>query len=146
MPCFLQVHVMPLRLYGRPTLVPTFTNQKIHKEDFCFYEKRQKAKIRFSICFAMRLIKAAHTPISKRGPSSSFPRDTLSASVSSHQSFELSPWTSVLYLDLFCTFINEMCPEVSEKPMRGYFLGLGMFKNVPCTLLVTAFSFYTIWA
>ena len=42
-----------LHFYGRLTLVPGFTNQKKSEDDFHFYEKRQKAKIAFSICFAM---------------------------------------------------------------------------------------------
>ena len=34
-----------------PTLAPIFSTQKNSKEDFCFYEKKQKAKIAFSVCF-----------------------------------------------------------------------------------------------
>lgn len=56
--CFSKVHVMPLLFYGRPTLVPVFTNQKSSKEDFRFYRNKQKpaktnkAKPAFSISFA----------------------------------------------------------------------------------------------
>ena len=44
---------MPHPFYERPTLVTVFAKGKKSEEDFCFYEKRQKAKIAFGVCFAM---------------------------------------------------------------------------------------------
>ena len=49
---FSKVHFMPLHFYEKHTLVPVFTKQK-SEEDFCFYKIRRKAKIAFSICFAV---------------------------------------------------------------------------------------------
>lgn len=51
-PRFKKVRVMTLGFYDRPTLVPVFANRKQSEGGFHFYEKRQKLKIVFSICFA----------------------------------------------------------------------------------------------
>ena len=74
-PHFMKVCVMPLCFYQRPTLVPVFTNQKKKKskDDFCFYKKRQKAKIALSVCFAGAMIEAACTPSSERGTAKLLP-------------------------------------------------------------------------
>lgn len=53
-PAFRKVHVMPLRFYERPTLVPVFANRKKSEEDFRFYEKRQKVNTAFGVCFVVR--------------------------------------------------------------------------------------------
>lgn len=50
-PCFLKILFILLHFKESPTLVPIFSTQKNSKEDFCFYEKKQKAKIAFSVCF-----------------------------------------------------------------------------------------------
>lgn len=41
---------MPLCYYKRPTLVPDFANQKKYEEDM---KNSQKAKVLFTICFAV---------------------------------------------------------------------------------------------
>lgn len=51
-PRFKKVRVMTLGFYDRPTLVPVFANRKQSEGGFHFYEKRQKLKVVFSICFA----------------------------------------------------------------------------------------------
>lgn len=42
------------------------------------------------------------------------------------------------YLSLFCASISKICPQVSGRPKRGYFLGLGTLKNFPYKLMVAA--------
>ena len=50
----------------------------------------------------------------------------------------------VLYIDLFRVSVSKMCPKVSEKTKRGYFLDLGMLKKFPCKLMVIASLLYAI--
>ena len=52
----------------------------------------------------------------------------------------------MLYLDLFCASISEMCLNVSEEPTRGYFSGLKCQKNFPYKLMIIASSLYAISA
>ena len=52
-PWVLKVHVMPIEFYERPILVHISTNQKKSEEDFYFYEKRQKVKIAWGVCFTV---------------------------------------------------------------------------------------------
>lgn len=59
-------------LYRRPTLVPVLANQKKSKEDFCFYEKRQKVK-KFSVCFAASPYRGSVQPSRKRDPARLLP-------------------------------------------------------------------------
>lgn len=46
----------------------------------------------------------------------------------------------------FCASINKMCPKVSEKPKRGYFLDSGMLKIFPSKLRVIASSLNAVSA
>lgn len=48
-PCFAKVRPTVLLFYGRPIVVSVFVDWKKSKEDCCFYEKRQKGKIEFSM-------------------------------------------------------------------------------------------------
>lgn len=123
-PPFSKVSFTPLCFYERPTSVPVFIHWKKSQEDFQFYEKRGKANITFSICFAASCCRGSvptkqwcHQAFS-RAPSLG---PTLSISALSHQGFELCLWASVLYPDLFHESISEMCPEASEKPKRLIF-------------------------
>ena len=75
----------PLRFYERPTLVPVFANRKKSEEDFHFYEKRLKAKIAFSACFATSHDRGSGHSSNK----TALPRDYISISASSCHSSEL---------------------------------------------------------
>ena len=113
MPYFSEVHFMTLCFYERPTLVPVFANWKKFNEDFCFLEKGWKAKIAFSICFAVSHCRDSgcckQWEWHFQAPSLD---TTLGISASSCRSYELCQWTPVLYLNLFCASIGMMCPKV----------------------------------
>lgn len=59
-----------------------FGNWKKSKENFCFYEERQKAKIAFSVCFAMSLHGGNARPEhwGKSGPTELLPQEIHSTS------------------------------------------------------------------
>lgn len=129
-PCFSQVDVMPLPFYERPSLVPVSTNQKKSEENFHFH-KKAKSKNSVQGLFCSEPLQRHHRPQEMRVVSpDSFPKNyILSVSTSSCHSFELCLWASVFYLDLLCESFSKMWPKVSEKPKRGYFLGLEMVKK-----------------
>lgn len=81
---------MPICFYERPTLIPVFANRKKSEEGFHFYEKRWKAKIAFSVCFAATCYRdSAHLKWGEWHHQAPSPGTILSISVSSHHSFEL---------------------------------------------------------
>lgn len=87
-PYFLKVQVMPLNFDEGSTLVPVFANWNKSEEDFCFYEKKWKAKMAVSICSAASPCRgSAHHKYQE------WPRHTpslgLNILASSHHSFEL---------------------------------------------------------
>lgn len=105
-----------------------FTNPKTAEENFCFDEKTRKAKLGFSICFAVSPYRGSTHPKQRVAPSSSSLETTLSISTLSCSSSELYLWASPLYPSLLCASISKTCPLVSEKSKR-LFLGLGTLKN-----------------
>lgn len=66
-PCCSKVCITPFLFYKRPTLTYIFTNQKKPKKDFCFAKKKKKkkrwkAKIAFSVSFAVSSYKGSADP------------------------------------------------------------------------------------
>ena len=103
--------LMPLCSQERPILVGFFFFQKKSEEDFCFYEKRQKAKI-------------AHPEQGEWLHQAPSPETTPNISASGCHSVDLCLWASVLYLHSFYASVSKMCPKISEKPERAQALRL----------------------
>lgn len=123
---FSKVPIRSLHFYVRFTLAFVFINLKKHEEGFWSYEKREKAKIAFHVCFALSCYWGSVHPEQGEWPHQTPSlRSTLITSASNHCCFGLCPWASVLYLRLFCASLSKMCPKVSGKPKRGYFWDLG---------------------
>ena len=75
---------MPHPFYERLIFVPIFTKGKKSKEDFCFYKKRQKVKIAFSLCSAMSSYGGTEHPKQRERPHQGpCPESTLNLSASS---------------------------------------------------------------
>lgn len=45
---------------------------------------------------------------------------------------------------MFRASVSKMCPQGSEKPKQGYFLGLETLKKFPYELMAIALPLYTI--
>jgi len=81
-PHFSEVHVIPLCSYEHVHQPLVFGNWKKSKENFCFYKERQKAKIAFSVCFAMSHYGGSARPEhrGKSGPIELLPQEIHSTS------------------------------------------------------------------
>lgn len=63
--------------------------------------------------FCRELLQTQRTaPSTKSSTVRPLPWEPHSISASSHHGWELSPWASGLHPDLFCVYINRMCPKV----------------------------------
>ena len=103
-------------------------------------------KIVFNVCFAASHYWGSAKPKQKKRPHQPPSLGTtLNFSASSCHSLELCLWAFLLYLDLFCASVSNMCPKVSEKPKRGYLLGLGMLKNVSINQWQLLLCFTLFW-
>lgn len=105
---FMLLRFMPLRFtllcyHDRPMLAPVFAKQEKAKEDFHFCDKRRKAKIVFSICFAAALIEAAAPQAVRVAPPTSFPENYTQC-----LSTKL-PWLGTLSICVLSLFILCIC-------------------------------------
>ena len=98
-------------------ITPVFTKQKNLKRIFTFTKiKNKKAKIEISIrhLFCREFLYRQCTPWAECSlPALSW--EPLSAS--SHRSFGLCLWASVLYLGLFCVSVNKTFPKVTGSSL-----------------------------
>lgn len=87
-PCFSEVHIMPLCFYESPPLAPGLAER--NPEDFHLHDQRQKAKIAFSFYFAPGQGGGIMHPSQQVWPCEApSPGSTLSILASSCCSFEL---------------------------------------------------------
>ena len=109
----------------RPTLVPGFPNRKKSKKGFLLFRKEAPRENCVQRPFCSEPWGRWQAPRAARGaPPSSSPESRLSISASCCHGFALCLWASVLYLDLFCASVIEMCPRVSEKSKERLFFGV----------------------
>lgn len=131
---------MPLHLYERPTLISVSVTERNLKGIFAS-AKRWKWKQGSS-----QSINRQQPPEPWAAPRSSFPGNYAQHLSIKLPGLELCLWTSVLHLHLFCAFLNEICPKVSEKPGE-VILGSGKAKLFfYYKLMVTASSHFNISA
>lgn len=92
------------------------------KGDFCFYQKGDKAFV-----FCSELFQRQGTLwSSKSGATKRLLQELHSAcQPQAVPALNWVVWASVLYLNLFYASRNERCPNISEKPKRGYCLRPG---------------------
>lgn len=117
---FSKVLVTQLHFYGRPNLVPVFSNQNKYKENFHFLEKMAKNWNSMQRCFT-----AGHCRGSRHPEQQEWPRQVPSQNHTLHlkirpPEFLRCLWASALYVDLFWASVNKMCSKVSENPKRWY--------------------------
>ena len=97
---------MSLDFYERPTLVSLLANSKKSAQDFCFYQKRQKLKIIFSVCFAVSCYRGSAHP--SRGTPSFF----LGNNTQYPATMALNCICEHLQFILFCAPVSKMWPTV----------------------------------
>lgn len=122
-----------------------FPQLKEIQGEFLLLQKKGEKWKEHSVLVLQWTILRQHAPWSRTvaAPAPS-PGTTVSISASSHQSFELSLWVSVLYLDLFYALISKRCPRFSEKPKKGYILSLRAPNIFPYKLMVTALYHFSL--
>lgn len=110
--CFMSPH-----FYKISTLF-CFCQPQKSKKNFPFYKKRQKIKNNLQCVFGREPLLRQCTPQAGRAaPPSSFPENyTPHLSIKS-QGSELCLWASMLYLDLFCAYISNMCPKLTASSL-----------------------------
>lgn len=120
-PLLSKVFANLFRFCKRPTLVAIFANWKNLNRIFVLWKKKKrwKAKLELSVCCAASCYRSsAHPEQQERCCQAPSLGTTLSISASSHHSFELYLWASVLCLSLCCASVSKMCCRGSEKPKR----------------------------
>ena len=96
-----------LLLHEKPTLLPVFTDWKKSKKEFCSYQKKKKAKIKTSICFASRCYKVVHIPRSKSGIPMLLPQEL-------HSTRQLS---IQYFISIYLVHPLGRCPQVSASSL-----------------------------
>ena len=82
------------------------------KRTFTFYQKSQKVKIVFSVCFAGSHYRGSCARSSQSGTAKLFPQEPYTASQLQATTALNCVRASMPYLHLFCVFISKMCPKV----------------------------------
>ena len=104
-------------------LYATSLSQDLHYYLFLLTERNLKTIFASSIqhLFCSELLqRQCTTPSGKSSTVRLLPWEPHSISASSRHGWELSPWASGLHLDLFCVYINRMCPNVFASSL--YFI------------------------
>ena len=128
--CSLKFHIMPLRFYQSPTLVPIFANWKKSKEDFPSQEKRQEVKKHLVFVLQQAISGAAHPkhPSSESGPAKVLPQELPPAS--SQGAATALDWANICALSWIILCIHlARCALRYQKSLRGNFWVLGMLKK-----------------
>ena len=88
------------------------------KKNLAFMRK-VKVKIGFRVCFVAvsHYGDSTHPKQQESHCQTPFLGTAGSISASSHHSFEMCLWASVLFLDLFCASVSRMCPKVTASSL-----------------------------
>lgn len=144
-PSFLKVYFMLLCFDERPALIPAFSNCKKTEKNFLLGKKvKTENSVWHLFCHQPYGGSTPHKQRERPLPAPS--PDTQHLSIQRPELWTVSVGVCALSWFFLCASISKMCPNTSEKPKRGNFLGLGILKFFPCqSMLISSLLHFSLW-